>query len=294
MARFSRWLKLYYDGVATLAVVGVTIALELLNVLGNAPAVDQAILVVLALLAFSILRDRHRTGQNDDESQGVSLLNAGQLKHELEEARRRTDRWWFKGGTGTYLRAMTLPECVRNAHREQHDRSIQVEIIDPTNEALCEYYARFRHSRPDLSGEPWTRQRARNEAYATILAACWYLERYTILRLELGLSATVPTFRWDLSSRGVFMTQEHSGPHVMFTAPSPHYDLYTRELRFSFRQAREVPLERASGAHLSEEPDAMEVRCVFKALDLDLPASVTDEDVADIVQRARHPRNPYP
>lgn len=299
MARLTRWLKQDYDGVVTLAVVGIAIVLELLNVLSGSPPVnpgiiDQAILIVLGLLAYSILRDRHRAENAAGESQAVRLLNGVEVRRELEEARRRTDHWWFKGGTGTYLRAVTLPQCVQNAERDQRHLRIQVEIIAPTNEALCDYYARFRHARPDGTGEPWSRERARHESYATILAACWYMQRYTILHIEVALSATVPTFRWDLSSSCVIMTQELNGPHVMFKAPSPHYHLYTRELDSSFKQARRIPLELATDVHLSNEPTVAEARCLFRALGLELPPSMDDDAVADVVQRALHARNPYP
>jgi hypothetical protein len=299
MARLTRWLKQDYDGVVTLAVVVVAIVLELLNVISGSPPIstavtDQAVLVVLGLLAFSILRDRRRERDAAGESQAVRLLNGVEIRRELEEARRGTDHWWFKGGTGTYLRAVTLPQCVQNAEREQRHLRIQIEIIAPTNEALCDYYARFRHARPDGTGEPWSRERARNEAYATILAACWYMQRYTFLRIEVALSETVPTFRWDLSSSCVIMTQELNGPHVMFKAPSTHYHLYTRELDSSFKQARRIPLELATHVRLSQEPTVGEARCLFGALDLELPVAMSDDAVADVVHRALHARNPYP
>jgi hypothetical protein len=127
-----------------------------------------------------------------------------------------------------------------------------------------------------------------------VLAARWYQQRYTILRIEVALSATVPTFRWDLSSTCVLMTQEDRSPHLMFEEPSPHYDFCTRELDSSFKQARKVPLELAKNVHLSDEPTDDEARCLFEVLGMPLPASVGDDEVAQIVRRALHARNPYP
>lgn len=291
-ARLSRWLRRDYDGVITLVVIAVVLVLEYLNV-QPAPDLNQAILLVLGLLAVTILRERHRDEQADRRSQTVQLLNSVEIRRELEEARRRTDHWTFKGGTGTYLRAKTLPECVRFAEQERRNLRIQVEIIDPTNDALCEYYARYRHSGPDSTGEQWTRARTRNEAYATILAACWYLQRHASLRMDVALSSSVSTFRWDVSSQRAFVTQEDPSPHLMFTEPSPHYNFCTRELDSSFRQARRVPLEQKA-IELSDDPTVDEARCLFLELGLGLPRSVTDQDVADIVRKALHARNPYP
>jgi hypothetical protein len=294
LARFSRWLRESYDGVITIVVVVVTLVARLLNVPGYSPPIDQALLVVLGLLAYTILRHQARADRADGESRCVRILNRDEFRHERQEAHKHSSVWMFKGGTGTYLRAVTLPECVQNADRERRALRVQVEIIDPTNRALCEYYASLRQSRPDGTGEPWTPGRTRNEAYATILAASWYQQRYTILRIEVALSATVPTFRWDLSSTCVFMTQEDPSPHLMFEEPSPHYNFCTRELDSSFRQARHVPLELARKVHLREEPTAEEARCLFQELGMPLAESVGDDEVAEIVRRALHARNPYP
>lgn len=268
----------------------------MLGLLGmlNASRINQAILVVLGLLAYTILRDRHRAEQADRESQTVRLVDSVEIRRELEEARRRTSVWMYKGGTGTYLRAVTLPHCVRNAHRERRHVRIQVEIIDPTNEVLCDYYANLRHFRPDDTGEAWTFARTRNESYATILAACWYLQRYAILRIDVALSATASTFRWDLSSSCAFMTQEDPSPNLLVREPSPLYDFCTRELHSSFGQARRVPLELAKAVRLSDEPSAREARCLFSELGMELPVTMVEDDITEIIQKALHARSPYP
>jgi hypothetical protein len=295
VARFSRWLKDNYDGVITIVVVVVTLGTRLLNVPGYQPPIDQALLVVLGLMAYTVLRHQPRTERADRESGAVRVLNEDEMRRELEEARKHTDVWIFKGGTGTYLRAVTIPQCAQNADREHRSLKVQVEIIDPTNRDLCEYYSGLRDSRPDRTGEPWTAERTRNEAYATVLAASWYQQRYQLcLGIEVALSATVPVFRWDLSSTRVVMTQEDASPNLMFTAPSSHYHYCTRELNASFRQARRVPLELAKTVHLSYEPTVPETRCLFAALGMALPDAVSDADVAQIVRKALHAGNPYP
>jgi hypothetical protein len=293
--RFLRWLIHNYDGVVTLVVVALVLGLMRFNALGSTRQIDLAILIVLGLLTYTILRERRRAEVAGGESQGVRLLNSVEIRRELEEARRRTNQWMFRGGTGTYLRAVTLPQCVGAADRERRHLRIQAEIIDPTNDVLCRRYASYRHTTPDSTGERWTPDRARNESYATILAACWYRQRYTtVVQIEVALSATVSTFRWDVSSSCAFMTQEDPSPHLTFTEPSPHYNFCTRHVASSFVQATRVPLERAKQVHLSDEPTVQETRCVFEALDIQLPKSVTDEDVAQIVVKALHARNPYP
>src|SRR5947209_2716496 len=144
MARLARWLRGNYDGVITITVVIVTLVPKVLNVRGYSPPIDQALLVALGLLAFTIMRHQGRADRAERESGGVRILNGDEVRHEHQEAHKHTSIWMFKGGTGTYLRAVTLRSCVENAHRERRYLQIQAEIIDPTNWKLCEYYSNLR------------------------------------------------------------------------------------------------------------------------------------------------------
>ncbi|HET8641679.1 MAG TPA: hypothetical protein VFM37_07060, partial [Pseudonocardiaceae bacterium] len=225
------------------------------------------------------------------------LINGPEVGQVHTEAHRDTEFWMFKGGTGTYLRAVTIKACVESARRAQRPVRMQVEIIDPTDEHLCNRYARYRSSLapgPDRTGETWTLDRTRKEAFATILAACWYWQRFTFLKIEVGLSQVMTTFRWDLSSQWVVITQEDpSAPAMLFEKGRPLYRSYSRELVASFEQARLVEIARAKDLQLSEEPSVEETRKLFELLALDLPSSFTDRDVVDLIRRAIRPKNPY-
>jgi hypothetical protein len=222
-------------------------------------------------------------------SDGVARVHA--------QARVDTRRWVFKGGTGTYLRAVTLRECVSDARSGSRPISLQFEIIDPMNRDLCEEYARFQSSLrpgPDPTGEPWTVDRTRKEAFATILAACWYRQDYTLLDIAGGLSSVMTTFRADMSSSHVIITQSAaSSPALVVEAGKPHFLAYEQELQSSFKQARPVQLSLAKEVELSLEPTVEEVRRLFATLGLPLPKTFIDRDVTDIVAKALRPPNPY-
>jgi hypothetical protein len=72
-----------------------------------------------------------------EESSFIRVLHGAEVGLALEEARRNTDRWAFKGGTGTFLRAVTIPECVEIARRKKRTLHMQLEIIDPANESFA-------------------------------------------------------------------------------------------------------------------------------------------------------------
>jgi hypothetical protein len=296
MMVLAQWLRRNADGVLAL-LIAVTVGVLMVFDVLNANDLNPAILLVLALLAATLLKDRESALKTLADAAAVRQLSGAEVGHEHAEARRQTEQWMFKGGTGTYLRAVTLPECVERARRERRPLRMQLEIIDPTDEAVCTAYAQFRSSLvpgPDGTGEAWTYDRTRKEAFATILAACWYRQRFPFLTIEVGLSKVMSTFRWDLSSRAVIMTQDDpSGPALMFERGKPYYRAYSQELVTSFKQARTVHIDKASALHLGDEPTVEETRKLFTQLELELPASFDDHDVDDVIAKALRAKNPY-
>jgi hypothetical protein len=333
MKRFTAWLSRNADGVITLVLSVAMGIIALAHILGT-DEINAAILLILALVATTILRDRsqnesveHKIGdilrkatttldqlpdetrlretevtiarirQALDDASMVRVLHGTEVNDALAQARHTTDRWVFKGGTGTYIRAVTLPECVDVARREKRTLHVQLEIIDPTVEEVCRRYADFRRSLspgPDGTGELWTLDRTRKESFATILAGCWYRQRFTFLTIAVGLSPIMSTYRCDMSSSSLIITQEdpHS-PAMMIEAGKPYYRAYSRELLASLDQARMVPIDVARDVPLSDEPTVDETRKLFTGLDIQLPKSFTDRDVSDVIRKAIQPRNPY-
>ncbi|WP_069166055.1 hypothetical protein [Nocardia altamirensis] len=296
MARLLIWFRNNVDG-SFAVILAITVGLlQFLDVIGT-DQVNAAMLLVLGLVAITLLRDRHLSAKAVRDASSVHLLYGPEIGHAHTLARRGTEQWIFKGGTGTYIRAVTLRECVENARREQRPLRVQLEILDPANELLCKTYAQFRSSlspEADRTGEQWTTDRTRKEAFATILAACWYRQRFTFLTIDVGLSSVMTTFRWDLSSSCVIVTQDNPNtPAMMFERDKPYYRDYNRELVASFKQTRQVPLSRSEELPLADEPSVDQVRGLFTALGMELPTAFTDRDVADIVRRALQPRNPY-
>lgn len=296
MTRFTRWLKANADGVVALLVAATVGVLAILEVVGPGE-VNSAILLVLALIAVTLLKDRQSTSKTLAETSAVRQLSTIEVSREYAEARRHTDQWIFKGGTGTYLRAVTIKECVEHARREQRPLRIQVEIIDPTDDDLCTAYAEFRSSLTpglDGTGERWTFERTRKESFATVLAACWYQQHFPFLTIEVGLSKVMSTFRWDFSSHSVIMTQDDSSnPALMFEKGRPYYRAISRELMSSFKQCQRVNFDQTGELRLGNEPTIDETRTMFSLLKLELPRSFTDRDVADIIGKALRAKNPY-
>jgi hypothetical protein len=321
MARFVAWVTRNVDGLIALLLAVCIGILGLADVVGT-DQVTEATLLILAVVAVVLLRDRihatvvereirsrlDRVGEIEEtvqimrtameEMAGVRVLHGPEVGKALEKARKTTDHWTFKGGTGTYLRAVTLPGCIDQARREKRGVRIRLQIIDPTNEELCDRYARFRRSlsaQPDGTGERWTLERTRKESFATVLAACWHRQRFDLLDIDVRLASLATTFRWDLSSQCIIITQEDPQvPALMFERGKFYYDRWNTELQTTLDQARRVPVEEAAKAvSLSEEPTVEEVSRLFTRLNLELPSSFSPRSIQDIIQKAIQAKNPY-
>ncbi|MFJ4923015.1 hypothetical protein [Streptomyces sp. NPDC088725] len=290
--------------------VGLGLTIGFLDVFGDVISDDVssgATLLVLGTLAVGSMTERIRRKSDFREASAetrraledlamVRSLSGDQVGEALERARQQTNRWFFKGGTGTYLRAVTLPRCVEAATRQRAQLSVKVDIINPGDEKACSAYARFRQTfapqRNPAAAEAWTTDRTRKEAYATVLAACWFRQRLDTLEISVHLSSAVPTLRFDLSETCLIITQDDpSRVNLLVSRDQPLYDYYVTELHQSREQA--VRLDLRDITPLSDEPTVDEVRAVFGDVELPLPAVFTDGDVGEIIEKALHAQDPY-
>jgi hypothetical protein len=335
LKKFWQGIAEYADAVIALVLA---IVFGLLGAFGivSQTVTSGGILTTLAVLAIVILRDRVnkvsldrdvRDATNEsrevlgklpnrlsriDELAGsvhelrgliegtatVRTLRGAEVQAAHKDARWRTDRWYFRGGTGTYTRAVTLPQCVDDARRDRRALQFRIEIIDPTDAEACKRYEDFRRSvypGPDGTGETWYPGRARLESYATIVAACWNMQRFQLLDIQVGLSSVMSTFRYDMSSEYLIITQDDPrNPAHLVPRRKSLYDAYGVELRTSFEQARRVRLEFANRVPLSTEPTAQEVETLLEALELSPKPPLEQAEAEVIAQKAIHAKDPYP
>lgn len=319
----KRLLLRLAENIDAIVALFLGVVVSLLSLFGHTSAhtVEDSILITLAVLSFALLRDRwneddgyedmaRRVGRLDQTTarmqttvEGLAtvktLRGVADINQAFALARQHTDRWVFKGGTGTYTRAVTLPLCLKSAGQDRRSLRVRLEIVDPTNVALCERYANYRSSisqdRPDGTGEVWTLDRTRKESFATVLAACWYKRTHRqLLDIQVGLASTVSMFRYDLSMSRIIITQDDSEfPATVISSESPLYDGYDTELRSSFAQTRQVDLAAADGLQLSPRPTPAEVRRLFVPIGVPLPENFSDDDLEEIIRKALKAKNPY-
>ncbi|WP_340375607.1 hypothetical protein U5640_10985 [Streptomyces sp. SS7] len=299
------WAVRNADGVVA---IGVALTVGLLDITGQAfdrdnNVVTGSILLVLAALVYGSLTERRRrmadiraataaTGRAIEDLAMVRSLAGPEVTLAHEQARRSTTRWVFKGGTGTYLRAVTLPQCVLEAQRQRRALSMKIDIVNPADARVCEAYARFRRTFGHDDAGGWTTERTRKESYATVLAAVWHRQRLDTLEIDVHLNSVAPALRFDLSDSCLIITQDDPRRvSLCVQRDRPLYDYYVTELHQSREQGLKLDLREA--CELSDEPTVDEVRRLMDRLGVPLPTSFTDRDVGEIVDKALHAEDPY-
>ena len=332
-----KWFADNSDALAALLLGLTAVMLGLFSTV-HQDVLDKSILGTLAVLSFALLRDRWTRDSADqatrnaservitalaplqsmppallDLKQSVDRMNvtvgglatvenvrgSAALEPIFAQAREQTTHWTFRGGTGTYTRAKTLPVCVAMARDSMPRRGLEIRllILDPLNVSLCEMYADYRTtipSRVDKTGESWTTDRTRKESFATVLAAGWHKKSYNLLNISVYLMSMMSTFRYDLSDSRIIITQDHPDfPAMVISKDSPHYHAYVTEINKSQEQAKPVAIEASHLQLLSEPLTEATVRQFFVDVRLPLPDSFTEGDVQQIIQKAVDPKNPY-
>jgi hypothetical protein len=308
MKQFLIWVKANAESAIAL---GLAVFISVLGLVDLVPAdlIGKAIPLTLGVLAFAMLRERwrqetvntelHKSIKETLDGLAAVRIAAGiEATEALARARAGTDRWIFKGGTGTHTRVVTLPECLREVRRVRRVFRVRMEILDPTDLELCNRYARLYQGLAEDEHDDarsWTGKGTQIESYATILAGCWYKQEFEhLLDIEIGLSGSLSTFRWDLSATHLIVTQRGPRfPAMIVEKGRSYYDSWDIELRTSFGECRQVRMERALEIPLGSAPKPERVRELFQRVKAPLPADYDDADVAAIVKKALNDTNPF-
>lgn len=281
---FWSWqsLRAQADTLTLLLLAVVVTALSLLDWI-DPEDVSTWTLAVLALLCFTIVKDRHTRSTDADQAKQiqttlVSLDNRLSVDDEMgavapegiaswfAAAWLRTAWWRFKGGTGTYLRAQTLPGLART----QTTVEVWAEILPPDDIEVCNRYgaqrrkARLRQT-PLGGAASWGNDDVRIESYATIVAAIWYTE-HTSVRVHVALMPTMSTIRLDMCDDSVLVTNEYPDSRGLAIKDTDggFFASSKRELEVSFEQARQLDLR--GGSLPRQEISGDDVRAALKTV----------------------------
>jgi hypothetical protein len=222
------------------------------------------------------------------------------IRSSFEDAAKDTSAWYFRGATGSFLRAWTLPTLHRVGINKgsAYPCMLRVEIIDPDNEALCQAYASYRAAldtqregrSPRQSG--WTSDHVRRQCIATLLAVAWYCEHRTFSAVVV-MSSSMPVLRFDVSDTHAILTNENKSHPAVVATKTENGQIYS-----SFRaeladvvdtgrgEAAECTKKSLQKVPLNRDWSRIDSGAIAKLLRHFNKKSIQDDEVPDILDAA--------
>lgn len=224
------------------------------------------------------------------KSAAIEVIEPLKIREVLQEARKGTNEWWYRGAIGRHFRSVTLTELAKEARLEKAPKRIYLLLLDPL---LVHKYFSLNRSRLTIAEKdrPWTEELMKIEIYATILTTYSYKATEPSLEITVGLLSTLSVHRIDLSSRIAVITSEGSKDSALRCDESSfHYKTYREDLLLSLQQARVLPAH-VKGVAL-EQLSVANVKKIL--LDLGFEShGMTDKNIEEIISKTRKARNPY-
>jgi hypothetical protein len=144
----------------------------------------------------------------------------------FETAFTKTDKWYFRGGMGSFFRAKTLPAL----QKLRPPVTVKLVFLDLRDQQLIDRYADYRVAQGDSDV---TAQKIREG----IISSIWALVkskpgRHAIVEAAVHFTDVYSSFRLDLATHEVFLTQDApEAPALRFTSESSYYKGFENEFR---------------------------------------------------------------
>lgn len=220
------------------------------------------------------------------------IIEPTKIADELTKGRDKTDFWFFTGGTGIFTRAVTLPQLAKQARKSNKPIEIKLQILDPTNDDICEKYANYRRGLNTASNNRglWTKEYVRNHSIATIVKSAIISSHEPLVEIEIGLKGSFSLFRLDLSSTSVIVTKEDPREVAfIFYRSSSSFNSYFHEFKETMKQT--VLVKKYNTSVSLDELDKDSLMIILR--DLDFNFNLLDNDISLILELTKNAKNPY-
>lgn len=222
----------------------------------------------------------------------LEIVEPKQISPLLKEAAATSKFWIFKGASGRYTRAVTLPVLAEAARVEGIGRDITVCILNPKNDRLCAAYATYRRSLRSGSTTSWSQQVVQEEVLATAVLILKYQFSEPLLRIHLFFIDSFSAFRLDISDRYVIITKEDLGASALRAdAGTYFYDSYKDDVRLTERLA--IPLPYSAELEFGEMFTESSLLETIRYANLVDQATLQQINISRLLEKVNTPVSPY-
>jgi hypothetical protein len=204
----------------------------------------------------------------------------------LKQLAGSTSTWRYSGGTGTYLRAATMPRLANSAVNESRTIVVEAVLLDPRDRKLCDEYAKYRSSgKSGRSDREWTSDRVRYEVLATLISAFIWRQHSHYCEFRIKLKSSLSHFRYDWGDDYVVVTTEDpDDPALKVARGTPYHRSHGEDLRWNFvYNSKELP---ASIPHIIRDGN---LRTLDSLEDLHIGPILTELGLCDVIDETAYP-----
>jgi hypothetical protein len=327
-ARLRRGLRRDPEQLVILIAAATVATLGATDTVDDIKTLLAATLATLAILGFSLFKQAMRQETNDqrvvqltrsmdaakrgiDEVERALTISSpiGELtslssrQKAFEVAMSTANMWQFRGGTGSFTRAWTLPGLAARARESSTGThwQVQLQILDPQNTSRCQEYAEYRSKLARRPGktflDKWTTEYVRMSCLATIFATQWY-QQHEFLLIDIRLRSEFSTLRQDISPDSIIITNEDTqfpALHIRRRGEvSALYNAYRADFDLTFT-SHQAQLKTKTAVGIPADKDQVSEEDVYQVLrDIGITEQTLDGlSMGSIRELAMNPRNPY-
>lgn len=188
----------------------------------------------------------------------------------------------FFGRSGKAFRSQVLPIIDRSSKEKRTVKSVKIVVPDPESGNNSRSYATMMRGLSEKADD--------NTLTISVVSMALDLairsRGNTDLKVEMGLCATLPVLRMDLSEKGGVLTRDAQSLPGLYCGPGGYLDLFRSMAENEYRQSRKITWE--ADVDYDSISTAKQLNAAFQGL-----PPVSDEMMPLILQSLRKPKSRY-
>ncbi len=163
----------------------------------------------------------------------VIPLRDVEISNQIVDLPKDASDYWFWGRSGAFFRAEVLPRLCEMARTERKHVYLRIVMPNPSEKNSLRYMRIRAGLNEDADKETLAAQIA-----ATVVSVAHRVSRNPYLKADIGLCASVPVLRFDLSTSGGLLTRDAKHlPAILVNSGNPYFEMLKDAVENELNQA---------------------------------------------------------
>ena len=173
-----------------------------------------------------------------------------EISDEIVDLPAKASDYWFWGRSGSFFRVAVLPRLAELARAERRHVHLRVLLPRPDLPGNATRYKEIKRS----LGESADDETLAANVLATVVSVVSATSRNPYLIADVGLCATVPVIRYDMSTTAALITRDAKGlPGILINGGNPYFEMFRDAFENELAQSQKVTWNAAAAAAISTD-----------------------------------------